>query len=112
MKKVTADVAQVGRAAKIQMAKIDALTAKLEKIRAKERLIVEEIQKVSSAEYLASVEPTRARDLPYDVIIGPGTASWTKRHNLLLIGETMLRGKEKSTTLYTLDLPKQMERPA
>jgi adenylate cyclase len=37
------------------------------------------------------------------VIIGPGTAQMARRHKLLLLGETMLRGKEKQTTLYTLD---------
>jgi adenylate cyclase len=51
---------------------------------------------------VASRLETAARDLPYDVIIGPGTAALTRRHKLLLLGETMLRGKEKQTTLYTL----------
>lgn len=51
---------------------------------------------------VASRLETLARDLPYDVIIGPGTAQVARRHQLLLLGETMLRGKEKHTTIYTL----------
>ena len=51
---------------------------------------------------VASRLESLARDLPYDVIIGPGTAEMSRRHALLLLGETMLRGKEKHTTLYTL----------
>jgi adenylate cyclase len=43
-----------------------------------------------------------ARDLPYDVIIGPGTAANATRHKLVSIGDTMLRGKERSTALYTM----------
>lgn len=42
-----------------------------------------------------------ARNRPYDVIIGQGTASRTTRHELILLGEVLLRGKEKPTTLYT-----------
>ena len=52
---------------------------------------------------VASRLETLARDLPYNVIIGPGTALMARRHKLFLLGETMLRGKEKNTTLYTLD---------
>jgi adenylate cyclase len=52
---------------------------------------------------VASRLETLARDLPYNVIIGPGTAQAVRRHKLFLLGETMLRGKEKNTTLYTLD---------
>jgi adenylate cyclase len=52
---------------------------------------------------VASRLESLARDLPYNVIIGPGTAQAARRHKLLLLGETMLRGKEKNTTLYTLD---------
>jgi adenylate cyclase len=52
---------------------------------------------------VASRLETLARDLPYNVIIGPGTAQIARRHKLFLLGETMLRGKEKNTTLYTLD---------
>lgn len=42
-----------------------------------------------------------ARDLPYDVIIGQGAAGRNTRHELIIIGEVVLRGKEKPTTLYT-----------
>ncbi|MDD5175822.1 MAG: adenylate/guanylate cyclase domain-containing protein [Sterolibacterium sp.] len=42
-----------------------------------------------------------ARNRPYDVIIGQGTASLCTRHELILLGEVLLRGKEKPTTLYT-----------
>lgn len=52
---------------------------------------------------VASRLETLARDLPYNVIIGPGTAQMTRRHKLVSLGETMLRGKEKLTMLYTLE---------
>ncbi|WP_295993887.1 CHASE2 domain-containing protein [Rugamonas sp.] len=51
---------------------------------------------------VASRLETAARDLPYDVIIGPGTAQRARRHRLTGLGEIMLRGREHSTTLYTL----------
>jgi adenylate cyclase len=44
-----------------------------------------------------------ARDYPHDVIIGAGTVERARRHRFLLLGERHLRGKGKSTTLYTLD---------
>ncbi|MGV7208637.1 CHASE2 domain-containing protein [Oxalobacteraceae bacterium A2-2] len=43
-----------------------------------------------------------ARDLPHDIIIGAGTVARARRHHFLLLGERQLRGKEKRTTLYTL----------
>ncbi|TFW30728.1 adenylate/guanylate cyclase domain-containing protein, partial [Duganella callida] len=51
---------------------------------------------------VASRLETAARDLPHDVIIGPGTAALCRRHPLRHIGELTLRGKEHPTTLYTL----------
>lgn len=51
---------------------------------------------------VASRLETAARDLPYDVIIGPGTAERCTRHQLCNVGELTLRGREHSTTLYTL----------
>ena len=51
---------------------------------------------------VASRLETAARDLPHDVIIGPGTAALCRRHQLRHIGELTLRGKEHPTTLYTL----------
>jgi adenylate cyclase len=51
---------------------------------------------------VASRLETAARDLPYDVIIGPGTAALCKRHPLTRLGDITLRGKEQTTTLYTL----------
>lgn len=51
---------------------------------------------------VASRLETAARDLPHDVVIGPGTAALCQRHALLRIGELTLRGKEHPTTLYTL----------
>ncbi len=51
---------------------------------------------------VASRLETAARDLPYDVIIGPGTAALCRRHSLTKLGEITLRGKEQATTLYTL----------
>jgi adenylate cyclase len=44
-----------------------------------------------------------ARDFPHDVIIGAGTVERARRHAFLLLGERLLRGKEKPTTLYTLE---------
>ena len=43
-----------------------------------------------------------AREFPHDIIIGPGTVERAKRQRFLHLGERVLRGKEKSTTLYTL----------
>jgi adenylate cyclase len=51
---------------------------------------------------VASRLETLARDLPHDVVIGEGTARACHRHKLQLIGETVLRGKEQATVLYTL----------
>jgi adenylate cyclase len=44
-----------------------------------------------------------ARDYPADVIVGPGAAERADRHHMLPLGERLLRGKEKSTMLYTLE---------
>jgi adenylate cyclase len=44
-----------------------------------------------------------ARDYPYDVIIGEGTVARSQRHRFKLLGERLLRGKEKPTSLYTLE---------
>lgn len=41
-----------------------------------------------------------ARNMPYDVIVGQGTASRSTRHELIFLGEELLRGKEKPTALY------------
>jgi adenylate cyclase len=51
---------------------------------------------------VASRLETAARDLPHDVIVGPGTMALCKRHHLTRLGEITLRGKEHNTTLYTL----------
>jgi len=51
---------------------------------------------------VASRLETAARDYPYDVIIGPGTAALARRQPLRRIGETLLRGRDRPTTLYTL----------
>jgi adenylate cyclase len=44
-----------------------------------------------------------ARDFPHDIIVGAGTVERAKRHRFLLLGERQLRGKEKTTTLFTID---------
>jgi adenylate cyclase len=44
-----------------------------------------------------------ARDYPYNIIIGHGTHELSRRHKLALLGNIVLRGKEKPTTLYTLE---------
>jgi adenylate cyclase len=43
-----------------------------------------------------------ARNLPHDIVIGQGTVNLAKRHGFLKLGEVVLRGKEKPTTLYAL----------
>ncbi|MFA9218060.1 MAG: CHASE2 domain-containing protein [Sphingomonadaceae bacterium] len=45
-----------------------------------------------------------ARDFPHDVIIGAGTVARARRHHFLRLGERLLRGKEKPTTLYTFEV--------
>jgi adenylate cyclase len=52
-----------------------------------------------------------AREFPYSVIVGQGTVDAAKRHRFLLLGERVLRGKEKATTLFTLD-PAHLEQAA
>ncbi|MBJ7313304.1 CHASE2 domain-containing protein [Rugamonas sp. CCM 8940] len=51
---------------------------------------------------VASRLESAARELPYDVIVGPGTAARCRRHQLIRLGDITLRGKEHHTTLYTL----------
>jgi adenylate cyclase len=46
-----------------------------------------------------------ARNQPHDIIIGQGTVNRAKRHKFKLLGDFTLRGKEKETTLFTLELP-------
>ena len=46
-----------------------------------------------------------ARHYPHDVVIGKGTVDGSTRHQFRLLGERMLRGKEKPTTLFTVDIP-------
>lgn len=45
-----------------------------------------------------------ARDFPHDIIIGPGAVSRAGRHRFLALGERLLRGKERATPLFTLDM--------
>ena len=45
-----------------------------------------------------------ARDYPHDVIIGEGTVQRSQRHRFAILGERILRGKEKPIKLYTLEL--------
>lgn len=42
-----------------------------------------------------------ARDFPHNVIIGAGTVERAHRHSFVLLGERLLRGKEKATVLYS-----------
>jgi adenylate cyclase len=44
-----------------------------------------------------------ARDFPHDVIVGAGTVDRARRHRFIPLGERLLRGKEKPSTLFTLD---------
>lgn len=44
-----------------------------------------------------------ARDYPHDLIVGEGTVALARRHAFLALGERLLRGKEKTIQLYTLE---------
>ena len=44
-----------------------------------------------------------ARDFPHDIIVGAGTVERATRHKFVRLGERLLRGKEKPTTLFTLE---------
>ena len=46
-----------------------------------------------------------ARHLPHDIIIGQGTVDHARRHTFQLLGDRILRGKENSTTLFTVEIP-------
>lgn len=59
-----------------------------------------------------------ARAYPHDVIVGAGTVERARRHRFLPLGERLLRGKERPTTLFTLEgmnqaapLPNQPQQP-
>ena len=45
-----------------------------------------------------------ARHLGYDIIIGQGAVDRDKKHHFIKLEERILRGKEKATTLYTVDI--------
>lgn len=53
-----------------------------------------------------------ARDFPHDIIIGPGTIARSQGHRFLALGERLLRGKERATPLYTLDMTNAAATPA
>jgi adenylate cyclase len=44
-----------------------------------------------------------ARDFAHDVIIGEGTVALARRHRFQLLGERLLRGKEKAIKLYSFE---------
>jgi adenylate cyclase len=44
-----------------------------------------------------------ARDFSHDVIVGAGAVERAQRHRFVRLGERLLRGKEKPTTLFTFD---------
>ena len=46
-----------------------------------------------------------AREFPFDVIVGPGTAASAKRHVLRPLGDIVLRGKDNPTALFALEVP-------
>ncbi|MBC7573930.1 MAG: adenylate/guanylate cyclase domain-containing protein [Herminiimonas sp.] len=46
-----------------------------------------------------------ARDFPHDVIVGPGTAAAARRHVLLPLGSTVVRGKDAPIELFALGVP-------
>ena len=43
-----------------------------------------------------------ARDFPHDIIVGAGTVARARRHRFIALGERLLRGKEKTTALFTI----------
>jgi adenylate cyclase len=45
-----------------------------------------------------------AREFPHDVVIGEGTVRHATRHRFTLLGQRLLRGKEKPSSLYTLEV--------
>jgi adenylate cyclase len=45
-----------------------------------------------------------ARHFPHDIIIGKGTVDGSNRHAFQLLGERLLKGKEKPTTIYTVEV--------
>ncbi|MFZ6875194.1 CHASE2 domain-containing protein [Undibacterium sp. Di27W] len=45
-----------------------------------------------------------ARHFPYDIIIGKGTVESSNRHSFEPLGERLLKGKEKPTTIYTVEV--------
>lgn len=45
----------------------------------------------------------QARDLPYDIVVGAQTAAMARRHRCKPLGDVVLRGKEKPTSLFTLE---------
>ncbi len=49
-----------------------------------------------------------ARDFPHDIIVGAGTVQRARRHDFVLLGERTLRGKEKPTTLYSIDIQRDV----
>lgn len=51
---------------------------------------------------VASRLETAARDYPFDVLIGPGTAARVWRNSLVQVGHATLRGRDQDTALYTL----------
>jgi adenylate cyclase len=44
-----------------------------------------------------------ARDFPHDVVVGAGAVARARRHRFKPLGERQLRGKEKTTMIFTLD---------
>lgn len=51
-----------------------------------------------------------ARDFAHDVIVGAGTVDRARRHSFILLGQRLLRGKEKPTTLFTIDTGMQADK--
>ncbi|WP_230412371.1 CHASE2 domain-containing protein [Undibacterium hunanense] len=45
-----------------------------------------------------------ARHYPYDIIIGKGTVDGSTRHHFQSLGERLLKGKEKPTAIYTVEV--------
>ncbi|MFZ6680347.1 CHASE2 domain-containing protein [Undibacterium sp. Tian12W] len=45
-----------------------------------------------------------ARHYPHDIIIGKGTVEGSTRHQFQALGERLLKGKEKPTTIYTVEV--------
>lgn len=53
-----------------------------------------------------------ARDFPHCIIVGAGTVERAQRHRFFVLGQRLLRGKEKPSTLFAIDTRMDSPLPA